>query len=88
VFGNVGRNVIPGPGLANFNFTLMKNSKLREGLDLQFRTEFFNFFNRANFSLPNTAVFLSGGNRNVLAGRITTTATTSRQIQLALKLIF
>jgi hypothetical protein len=63
---------------------------------MQIRGEFFNLLNRANFSAPNPVVF-SGQTSDVgayseaplsSAGQITSTATTSRQVQLALKIIF
>jgi hypothetical protein len=65
----------------------MKNTALTEKVNLQFRAEFFNALNRTNLSTPNAVVF-SGGAISASAGLITATATTSRQIQLGLKLIF
>jgi hypothetical protein len=53
----------------------------------QFRAEFFNVMNRTNLGTPNATVFSSGA-INASAGLITTTATTPRQIQFGLKLIF
>ena len=88
VFGNVGRNTLTGPGLATWNLSLLKSTKLTEGSQLQFRAEFFNLLNRPNFRLPNSTVFLAGAARNALAGRITDVSTNARQIQFALKLIF
>lgn len=94
VFGNVGRNTIVGPGLWTFDFSLLKDTKLSEKSSLQFRAEFFNLFNRANFALPDNTIFLAGGQRNPTAGRIAPTATApgvvtpARQIQFALKFIF
>ncbi|MBI2822408.1 MAG: TonB-dependent receptor [Acidobacteria bacterium] len=87
-WGNVGRNTLIGPGLANFDLSLVKDTPLRgEERKVEFRAEFFNLANRANFGNPANFVF-SGGARLGNAGRITTTTTTSRQIQFALKLIF
>jgi hypothetical protein len=54
---------------------------------LQFRAEVFNVLNRANFGTPNAIVFANGAISSS-AGLITATATTSRQIQFGLKLIF
>lgn len=51
-FGNAGRNIARGPGLANFDASLLKTFALRERLNLQFRAESFNFANKANFSVP------------------------------------
>ena len=58
----MGRNVLQGPGLATTDFSLAKKFALTERLNLQFRSEFFNIFNRANFNTPNPVVF-SGGHR-------------------------
>jgi hypothetical protein len=87
-FGNLGRNTLTGPGLATFDFSLNKNFRLTEEKRLQFRSEFFNLFNHANFALPDFDPFLSSGARDSQAGRITSTNTTARQIQFALKFIF
>ena len=58
-FGTVGRNTLIGPGLATVDLSLFKNFNFGEGLSLQFRTEFFNIFNRANFGDPDTSPFRS-----------------------------
>ena len=91
--GNLGRNTVIGPGLANLDFSLFKNDRIRsisESCSVQFRAEFFNVFNRANFASPtdNRIVFDQTGSRISSAGLITSTQTPSRQIQLALKLIW
>jgi hypothetical protein len=86
-YGNLGRGVYTGPGLAEADLSLFKDTALSERFNLQFRSEFFNLLNRANFSTPNPIVF-SAGAINPSAGLITTTATTSRQIQFGLKLVF
>jgi hypothetical protein len=86
-YGNLGRGVYSGPGLATADISLFKNITLSERMHLQFRTEAFNTLNRANFGTPNATVF-SGTNISPTAGLITSTATTSRQIQFGLKLIF
>jgi len=80
-FGNVGRNVLQGPGRQNLDMGLLKDFALVEGLRLQFRGEVFNILNHANFGNPNGNV--SAAN----FGRITL-ASTPRIMQLALKLIF
>ncbi|MBI2821405.1 MAG: TonB-dependent receptor, partial [Acidobacteria bacterium] len=88
-YGNLGRNTVIGPGLATVDFALIKNFALREEKNVQFRAEFFNLFNRANFSLPDRTVFrVASGVPSGTAGRITSTGTTSRQIQLGLKILF
>jgi hypothetical protein len=90
-FGNVSRGLFRGPGLFDFDTSLFKKFRLSERLNLQFRAEAFNIFNHPNFAYPNGIVF--GGNAakysySSTAGAITATGTTSRQLQLALKLIF
>ena len=88
-YGNVGRNTLTGPGLAELDFSLLKNTTVTERLKLQFRAEFFNILNAANFNRPNTIVFTSATSApSPTAGVITGTSTTSRQIQVALKLIW
>jgi hypothetical protein len=86
-FGNAGRAILEGPGLATFDFSVFKNIPIRERMNLAFRAEFFNITDRNNFSLPNPIAF-SGSNYSPSAGRITSTSTTSRQIQFGLKFTF
>ncbi len=87
-YGNLGRNTIIGPGLFNMDVSLVKLTNVNERLKVDFRAEFFNLLNRANFGLPNTEIFATNGTPLQSAGRITATTTTSRQLQFALKLIF
>ena len=86
-YGNFGRGTLTGPGLADVDMSLFKNTGITEKTNLQFRAEVFNILNRSNFGPPNTTVF-SGSAVSPSAGLITTTATFPRQIQLGLKLIF
>jgi hypothetical protein len=88
-YGNLGRDTFIGPGLATVDFSLLKDTKVTEKLALQFRAEFFNILNHANFNTPNLIVFTSAtGAPSPTAGVITSTSTTSRQIQFGLKLIW
>jgi hypothetical protein len=90
-YGNLGRNTLIGPGLATWDFSVFKTTKLSERLSLQFRSEIFNLLNRANFNTPNLITFTSsasGTKTSGTAGAITSTSTTSRQIQFALKMIW
>ena len=84
-YGNLGRDTLIGPGLATWDFSALKDMRLRERLNLQFRAEFFNILNRANFNSPNAVTFTPTG-VSPTAGLITSTSTTSRQIQFGLKL--
>jgi len=86
-YGNLGRGAYSGPGLADVDGSLFKTTAITERTKLQFRAEVFNVLNHANFGTPNATVF-SNGAISPSAGLITATATTSRQIQFGLKLIF
>ena len=88
-YGNTGRNVLRGPGLAQLDFSALKKFDFTERLHAQFRAEFFNILNHANFGIPNTVVYTAAtGGPSPTAGVISSTATTSRQIQFGLKLLW
>lgn len=80
-FGNLGRNTLQGPGSNNWDIAVFKNTKIRESHTLQFRAEFFNAWNHAQFQNPINSI----GSPNF--GQITTT-TEPRIIQLALRYLF
>ena len=91
--GNLGRNSLIGPGLSKLDFSVFKNNyvkRISETFNAQFRAEFFNILNHANFASPtdNLEVFSRSGQAISSGGRLTSTQTTSRQIQFALKLIW
>ncbi len=96
MLGNAGRGIIRGPSLTTWDFSVNKDTRVRglgENAAVQFRAEFFNLPNHANFGAPNTTVFtgsLTAVNEapQATAGQITTTITTSRQLQFSLKLVF
>jgi len=87
-FGNLGRNVIIGPGFSNFDFSIVKNTRLDETRQLQFRAEIFDVFNHANFGQPGRVV------GSATFGQISNTrfptgdSGSSRQLQFGLKFIF
>lgn len=86
-YGNAPRNFLQGPGLAETDFSLAKKVSLSDRVNLQFRAEFFNLFNHTNLNTPNPVVFTSAtSGPSPTAGVITSTSTSSRQIQLGLKL--
>ncbi len=92
-YGNLGRDTFIGPGLATWDFSVLKDTRIRESLNLQFRAEIFNLLNRANFNTPNLIVFTppTAANPSGLSGTvgaITSTPTTSRQVQFGLKLLW
>lgn len=92
-YGNVPRDAYSGPGLATCDFSAIKETRIRENLSLQFRAEIFNLLNRANFNTPNLIVFTPPTTANPTglsgtAGAITSTSTTSRQVQFALKVLW
>jgi hypothetical protein len=86
-YGNLGRDTLIGPGLATWDFSVLKDTAVGEKLHLQFRGELFNLLNHANFNTPNAVVFTPTG-VSPTAGVITATSTTSRQIQFGLKLLW
>jgi hypothetical protein len=93
--GNAGRNILTGPGTSNLDFSLFKNNYIKhisENFNVQFRAEFFNILNHANFAVPvtpnNTDIFDSTGAPTGVAGLLTSTTTTAREIQFALKVIW
>jgi Carboxypeptidase regulatory-like domain len=88
-YGNAGRNTLYGPGIAELDFSALKNIAINERLRLQFRAELFNILNHTNFGTPNTVVFTSAtSGPSPTAGVITSTSTTSRQVQFGLKLLW
>jgi hypothetical protein len=87
-FGDAGRNILTGPGFADVDLSIAKDTKIRERVSLQFRSEAFNLFNHPNFGQPQNNLAVAS------FGQITSTRTirgdlgSSRQIQFALKLLF
>jgi hypothetical protein len=98
--GDAARGILRGPNLGEWDFSIVKDTAVplfgKQG-SIQFRTEIFNILNHTNLGMPASATVFNGAT-SVLGeyeqaplagvGQITTTATTSRQIQFALKLIF
>lgn len=82
-FGNSGRNILTGPGQKNMDFSVVKFIPFTEAVRGEFRTEFFNLFNWANFSNPNANISVPA-----TFGRITSTSAGPRVIQFAFKLNF
>ena len=88
-YGNVSRDALTGPGLTELDFSATKTAHLTERFGLQFRAEFFNILNHTNFLTPNEVVYTSATSGiSPTAGVVTTTSTTSRQIQFGAKLLF
>ena len=82
-FGNTGRNILTGPGQKNVDFSIVKFIPFTESVRGEFRTEFFNLFNWANFANPNSNISIPA-----TFGRITQTSAGPRVIQFAFKLNF
>jgi hypothetical protein len=80
-YGNAGRNVLIAPGRWNLDSALFKRFPIREKMQLQFRWEFFNFFNHPNFGAPVANI------SSATVGRITS-ASAGRIMQLGLRLVF
>jgi hypothetical protein len=87
-YGNAGRNTIEGPDLGTLDALLAKDFQVEGKVHLLFRAEAFNLLNHANFGLPRNKIFNSQEQLVGSAGRITNTTTSSRQMQLALRLEF
>jgi hypothetical protein len=81
-FGNVGRNTLIGPGIINWDISTLKNFRIREGHELQFRFEAFNLPNHPNWGLPDTSRISPG------FGKIRSTRKDMRDLQFALKYVF
>ena len=80
-FGNLGRNAFRAPNFEQWDLAVDKNFFIREGMKLQFRSEFFNVLNHTNFGIPDTRT------TDTAFGTIRSTYP-PRQIQFALKLVF
>jgi hypothetical protein len=92
--GNAGRNLLTGPGTTNLDFSIFKNQSIKrisESFNVQFRAEFFNVMNHANFEIPSIAlgrtdIFdATGAPQPGTAGVLNATSTPGREIQFALK---
>jgi hypothetical protein len=87
-FGNAGRNILTAPGFEDIDFSIAKNTVIKESVSLQFRAEAFNLFNHPNFGQPVNNLAAT------TFGQVTATRSargdlgSSRQLQLGLKLIF
>ncbi|MGH9717598.1 MAG: carboxypeptidase regulatory-like domain-containing protein [Candidatus Acidiferrales bacterium] len=95
--GNVARNSVEGPGLFEWDASIIKQTKITETVNAEFRAEFFNVLNHTNLGLPSSGGVVTGlANAATLApsglpgesGAITATTTTPRQIQFSLQLTF
>jgi outer membrane receptor protein involved in Fe transport len=86
--GRAGRDSLPGPDFVNTDFSIVKNTKITERLNLQFRTELFDVFNHPNFGDPVNTVTSSAFGK-ILSTRFPVgDFGSARQIQFALKLLF
>jgi hypothetical protein len=86
--GNLGANTLIGPGFVTFDLSVVRQVPLTDRYRLQVRLEGFNLFNHPNFGLPDTAIFNSNGTVRGAAGRITTSSSAMRQMQLGIRLTF
>lgn len=99
--GDLGRNVLIGPGFVETDIGVMKETRITERTSIQFRAELFNLFNHPNFNLPATGVFTAGSALSnyastpvATAGQITSLvgsgglSNVARQTQFSLKLLF
>jgi hypothetical protein len=82
-YGNSARNFLFGPGIINWDQSLSKNTRIGERTNLEFRAEFFNIMNHANFDLPASNISVPS-----TVGRITSTSNAPRAIQFGARLSF
>ena len=94
-FGNLGRNSIYGPGYRNLDFSITKDTRIREQLGIQFRAEFFNILNHPNFAQPDHNIVPGLGPMGVITQTPDVAQTNPglggggpRVIQLGLKVLF
>jgi hypothetical protein len=82
-YGDSGVGILLGPGQFNFDASLIKNTRIKESQNIQFRAEFFNLFNHPQFANPALAL-----STPATFGQITSSSVNPRIIQFALKYIF
>jgi hypothetical protein len=100
-FGSAGRNILRGPGFAQFDLAVQKSFSPTEGLKIMLRADAFNLLNHPNFAVPSNtqspltlggngdAIFKNGaGNFADNVGRIFSTVDAARQIQLGVRFVF
>ena len=93
IFGNLGRNTLTAPGVRTVDVGVSKDTRIGERSSLNLRLDIFNIANHTNFAFPNAALYTGvdaagNGIPNPTAGLITSTSTTSRQLQLSAKFTF
>ena len=90
LYGNSGVGILPGPGQVNFDTAIIKTTRLTESQSIQFRAEFFNLFNHAQFNGPsqNTVIPALPQVNSPTGGWITSTSVNPRVLQFALKYLF
>ncbi len=87
-FGNLGRNVVIGPGFYNVDVALIKNTRVREHMNVQFRVDAFDLLNQTNFGQPVSTLGTSTFGLLTNTRFPTGDSGSSRQMQLAIKLVF
>jgi hypothetical protein len=87
-YGDLGRNTLIGPGLASTDLSVGKRFRVGGRVDLQFRAELFNAFNRRNLAIPSQRTVFTSTGAVGSAGRITATTTSARQLQFGLRMGF
>ena len=80
-FGNEGVGTLRAPGLVKFDFSLLRNFRLNDRTDLEFRGEFFNAFNHTNLGLPGDTFGSSSFG-------VISSAASAREVQLGARVVF
>lgn len=92
LLGNSRRRFFSGPGLNNWDMALLKDTMIKEGVNLEFRAELFNAFNHAQFNLPDGNITdpqtISPDTGRLQGFGTISTANPPRIMQLSLKLLF
>jgi hypothetical protein len=99
LYGNAGRNILRGPGFAQVDASIFKNTRFSENVSLQLRLEVFNLFNRANYADPSGGLSCSGsvGNCGAFGKSVSTVGNLNggllgfggpRQVQLSARINF
>lgn len=88
-YGTLGRNALRGPGINNWDLSLLKDTKITERQRIEFRAEFYNAYNHAQFSNPDhNAVSPTFGQVTSTRGHDSDTTTGARIIQFGIKYYF
>lgn len=90
-YGNSGVGIVLGPGQFNWDISILKNTKITEKVNMQFRTDFYNAFNHPQFADPGGGGFGTVGFENITSptyGQVLHTSVNPRLIQFGVHFLF